>query len=63
MTTHLLLIKNISTVVSQYIFTDLKPIANNKLLIYGTFLITISYIMAALSSSIAVFYLAMMITL
>ena len=50
-----------STVVSQYIFTDLKPIANNKLLIYGTFLITISYIMAALSSSIAVFYLAMMI--
>ena len=52
---------SISTVVSQYIFTDLKPIANNKLLIYGTFLITISYIMAALSSSIALFYLAMMI--
>jgi MFS family permease len=52
---------SISTVVSQYIFTDLKPIANNKLLIYGTFLITISYILAALSTSIALFYLAMMI--
>ena len=52
---------SISMVVSQYIFTDLKPIANNKLLIYGTFLLTISYIMAALSTSIALFYLAMMI--
>ena len=40
---------SISTVVSQYIFTDLKPISNNKLLIYGTFLITVSYILAALS--------------
>ena len=52
---------SISTVVSQYIFTDLTPLSNNKLLIYGTFLITISYIMAALASSIALFYLAMMI--
>jgi MFS family permease len=52
---------SISTVVSQYIFTDLTPLPNNKLLIYGTFLITISYIMAALASSIALFYLAMMI--
>ena len=52
---------SISTVVSQYIFTDLKPIANNKLLIYGTSLITISYLMAASASSIALFYLAMMI--
>ena len=52
---------SISTVVSQYIFTDLKPITNNKLLIYGTFLITISYILAALSTSIALFYLAMMV--
>jgi predicted MFS family arabinose efflux permease len=52
---------SISTVVSQYIFTDLKPVANNKLLIYGTSLITISYIMAASASSIALFYLAMMI--
>ena len=52
---------SISTVVSQYIFTDLKPIPNDKLLIYGTFLITISYIMAALSTSIALFYLAIMI--
>jgi MFS family permease len=52
---------SISTVVSQYIFTDLKPIANNKLLIYGTFLLAISYVQAALSSSIALFYLAMMV--
>lgn len=52
---------SISTVVSQYIFTDLKPITNNKLLMYGTFLIGISYIMAALSTSIAMFYLAMTI--
>tara|TARA_B110000305_G_scaffold242194_1_gene321001 strand:+ start:989 stop:2191 length:1203 start_codon:yes stop_codon:yes gene_type:complete len=52
---------SISTVVSQYIFTDLKPISNNKLLIYGTFLVTISYIQAALSTSIALFYLAMMV--
>ena len=52
---------SISTVVSQYIFTDLMPIKNNKLLIYGTFLIMISYLMAALATSIALFYLAMMI--
>ena len=52
---------SISTVVSQYIFTDLKPIANNKLLIYGTFLLVISYIQAGLSTSIALFYLAMMV--
>ena len=52
---------SISTVVSQYIFTDLKPVANNKLLIYGTFLISISYIFAAFSSSIALFYLAIMV--
>lgn len=52
---------SISTVVSQYIFTDLKPITNNKLLMYGTFLIGISYIMAALATSIAMFYLAMTI--
>ena len=52
---------SISTVVSQYIFTDLKPIANNKLLIYGTFLLAISYIQAGLSTSIALFYLAMMV--
>ena len=47
---------SLSTVVSQYIFTDMKPISNDKLLIYGTFLILISYIMAALSSSIALFF-------
>ena len=52
---------SISTVVSQYIFTDLKPVANNKLLIYGTFLISISYIFAAFSSSIVLFYLAIMV--
>ena len=52
---------SLSTVVSQYIFTDMKPISNDKLLIYGNFIILISYIMAALSSSIALFYLAMMI--
>ena len=52
---------SISTVVSQYVFTDLKPVTNNKLLIYGTFLVTISYLIAALSSSIAMFYLSMMI--
>ena len=52
---------SISTVVSQYIFTDLKPISNDKLLIYGAFLLCISYIQAALSTSIALFYLAMMI--
>ena len=52
---------SISTVVSQYIFTDLMPIKNNKLLIFGTFLIMISYLMAALATSIALFYLAMMI--
>ena len=52
---------SISTVVSQYFFTDLMPIKNNKLLIYGTFLIMISYLMAALATSIALFYLAMMI--
>ena len=52
---------SISTVVSQYIFTDLKPISNDKLLIYGAFLMCISYIQAALSTSIALFYLAMMV--
>lgn len=52
---------SISTVMSQYFFTDLMPIKNNKLLIYGTFLIMISYLMAASATSIALFYLAMMI--
>ena len=52
---------SISTVVSQYIFTDLRPISNNKLLIYGSFLLSISYIQAATASSIALFYLAMII--
>ena len=52
---------SISTVVSQYIFTDLRPISNNKLLIYGSFLLSISYIQAAAASSIALFYLAMII--
>ena len=54
-------ILSLSTVVSQYIFTDMKQIRNNKLLIYGTIFILMSYIMAALSTSIALFYLAMMI--
>ena len=52
---------SISTVVSQYIFTDLRPISNNKLLIYGSFLLSISYIQAATASSIALFYFAMII--
>lgn len=52
---------SLSTVVSQYIFTDIKPISNDKLLTYGTFLTLISYTMAAFSTSIALFYLAMMI--
>ena len=52
---------SISTVVSQYIFTDLRPISNDKLLIYGSFLLSISYIQAALASSIALFYFAMLV--
>mgnify|MGYP000008668088 CR=1 FL=1 len=52
---------SISTVMSQYIFTDLKPMKNNKLLIYGSFILIFSYIQAGLSSSMALFYFAMIL--
>ena len=35
---------SISTIVSQYIFTDAFPLSNNKLLIYGILLLSFSYI-------------------
>ena len=34
---------SISTIVSQYLFTDAYPLSNTKLLIYGTLLLSFSY--------------------
>ncbi len=51
-------ILSISTIVSQYLFTDFFGLNNNKLLKYGIFIVFISYIAAAMSTSIAIFYLA-----
>jgi len=52
---------SISTIVSQYLFTDAFPLTNYKLLIYGILLIFFSYIVMAFYSKISVYYLAIIV--
>ena len=52
---------SISTIMSQYLFTDAFPLSNNKLLIYGILLLTFSYIVMALYPKLSVYYLAIII--
>ena len=52
---------SISTIVSQYIFTDAFPLSNNKLLIYGILFLSFSYTVMALYPKISVYYLAIFV--
>ena len=52
---------SISTIVSQYLFTDAFPLTNYKLLIYGTILITFSYFTMAFFNKITIYYLSIII--
>ena len=52
---------SISTIMSQYLFTDAFPLSNNKLLIYGILLLAFSYIVMALYPKLSVYYLAIII--
>ena len=52
---------SISTIVSQYLFTDTFPLTNYKLLIYGTILITFSYFTMAFFNKITIYYLSIII--
>ena len=52
---------SISTIVSQYLFTDAFPLSNNKLLIYGVLLLCFSYIVMAFYPKISVYYLAIIV--
>ena len=52
---------SISTIVSQYLFTDAFPISNFKLLIYGSFLIMFSYITMGYFSKISIYFLSITI--
>ena len=52
---------SISTIVSQYIFTDAFPLSNNKLLIYGILLLSFSYAVMALYPKISIYYLSIIV--
>jgi len=52
---------SISTIVSQYLFTDSFPLSNNKLLIFGIFLLLFSYLTMALFQKISIYYLSIII--
>ena len=52
---------SISTIVSQYLFTDAFPISNFKLLIYGSFLVMFSYITMGYYSKISIYFLSITI--
>ena len=52
---------SISTIVSQYLFTDAFPLKNDKLLIYGVLLLCFSYIVMAFYPKISVYYLAIIV--
>ena len=54
-------ILSISTIISQYLFTDLFGLDNSKLLKYGILIVLVSYLFAAYSSSIAIFYFAIIL--
>ncbi len=52
---------SISTIVSQYLFTDAFPIKNFNLLLFGTVLLIFSYLTMAFFQSIAVYYLSIIV--
>ena len=52
---------SISTIVSQYLFTDAFPLSNNKLLLCGVLLLLFSYITMALFPKISIYYLSIII--
>ncbi len=52
---------SISTIVSQYIFTDAFPMKNFNLLLFGTVLLIFSYSTMAFFQSISVYYLSIII--
>ncbi len=52
---------SISTIVSQYIFTDAFPMNNFNLLLFGTLLLIFSYFTMAFYQTISVYYLSIII--
>ena len=52
---------SISTIVSQYIFTDAFPINNFNLLLFGTLLLIFSYFTMAFFQTISVYYLSIIV--
>ena len=52
---------SISTIVSQYLFTDASPLSNNKLLLCGVLLLLFSYLTMALFPKISIYYLSIII--
>ena len=52
---------SISTIVSQYLFTDIFPMKNFNLLLFGTLLLVFSYSTMAFFQSISVYYLSIII--
>jgi MFS family permease len=52
---------SISTIVSQYLFTDAFPLSNSKLLLFGVLLLLFSYITMALFPKISIYYLSIII--
>ena len=52
---------SISTIFSQYLFTDAFPLSNNKLLLCGVLLLLFSYITMALFPKISIYYLSIII--
>ncbi|MAR95393.1 MAG: MFS transporter [Gammaproteobacteria bacterium] len=52
---------SISTIVSQYLFTDAFPLNNFNLLLFGTILLIFSYFTMAFYVTISVFYLSIII--
>ena len=52
---------SISTIVSQYIFTDTFPMNNFNLLLFGTLLLIFSYFTMAFYQTISVYYLSIIV--
>ena len=52
---------SISTIVSQYIFTDAIPMNNFNLLLFGTLLLIFSYFTMAFYQTISVYYLSIIV--
>ena len=52
---------SISTIVSQYIFTDAFPMNNFNLLLFGTLLLIFSYFTMAFYQTISVYYLSIIV--